>query len=427
MKIGIQTWGSEGDINPFIALASGLSNAGHTVTLAITTSDRKDLKKISEQLGFILGPVDYIGTNEEAINLMGKRMIETVNPLKQLKLIFNEMFEPGIASMFKTSQALVAENDILIGHFIHYPLQTACEKAGKPYITVALNCGTISTMYSPPVPLPNFGKFFNKLSWNLTEKMINSIILAKINDFRKREGLKPVNSFRNVWESPLCNLIAVSPLFCPPAKDWATNHRICGFLKLEAHSNKWDMPENLEDFLNNGEPPVYMTLGSMTGTGHNSLLINETTRLLYDAAKLAGCRAIIQSRWEHVTNIPENEKIFRVNASPYMKVFPKCKAVVHHGGAGTTQTATSCGCPSVVIAHIQEQFLWGWQLKKLGIGGKVLSRQSVTPKKIAKGIQFITDNPVMAEKAKYVGKILDAENGVSNAVNIIENLIHKNY
>ncbi len=54
MKIGIQTWGSEGDINPFIALASGLSKAGHTVKLAISSADRKDFKEISEQLGFIL-------------------------------------------------------------------------------------------------------------------------------------------------------------------------------------------------------------------------------------------------------------------------------------------------------------------------------------------------------------------------------------
>lgn len=422
MKIGIQTWGSEGDINPFIALASGLSKAGHTVKLAISSADRKDFKEISEQLGFILGPVDFIGSDEDALNLTGKKMIETANPLSQLKLIFDEMFEPCVDSMYRTSQTLVEENEILIGHFIHYPLQTACEKAGKPYISVALNHGAIPTIYSPPVPFPNFGKFFNSIAWKLTERMINKAILPYINDFREKKELKTVKSFRSVWESPLCNLIAVSPEFCPPAIDWGANNKICGFLKLDENANKWEMPENLENFLNKGEPPVYMTLGSMTGTENNSLMINETTQLLYDAAKLAGCRAIIQSRWEHVTNIPEDEKIFRVNSSPYLRVFPKCKAVVHHGGAGTTHTATLCGCPSVIIAHIQDQFLWGWQLKRLGIGGKVLSRQSVTPKRIAKEIRLIAENPKMAERAKKTGEILAAENGVSNAVKIIENM-----
>jgi sterol 3beta-glucosyltransferase len=180
------------------------------------------------------------------------------------------------------------------------------------------------------------------------------------------------------------------------------------------------MPENLEQFLSSGEPPVYMTLGSMTGTEHNSLMISETTRLLYDAAKLAGGRAIIQSRWEHISGIPDDENIFRVNASPYMEVFPKCKVVVHHGGAGTTQTATLCGCPSVVIAHIQDQVLYGWYLKKLGIGGKVLSRHIVTPQKIAKEIRFIAEHPGMSEKAKQAGAMLAGENGLQNAVKIIE-------
>jgi sterol 3beta-glucosyltransferase len=420
MKIGIQTWGSEGDINPFIALASALSEAGHTVTLAITGADRKDYKKIAEQQGFQLGAVDYIGSSEDELNAIGKKMIETANPLKQLRMIFRDMFEPGADAMYATAQSLVADNDILIGHFIHYPLQTACEKAGKPYITVALNAGAIPTRYAPPIPFPNLGKFFNGLAWKLTEKMISNAVLPHINAFRKKQGLKVVKSFRTIWESPLCNLIAVSPLFCPPAKDWTANHKICGFLKLDDDANKWQMPDNLEQFLSNGEPPVYMTLGSMTGTEHNSLMISETTRLLYDAAKLAGGRAIIQSRWEHVSGIPEDENIFRVNASPYMKVFPKCKAVVHHGGAGTTQTATLCGCASVVIAHIQDQFLYGWYLKKLGIGGKVLSRHTVTPQKIAKEIGFITERPQMSEKAKRAGEMLAAENGLQNAVKIIE-------
>ena len=151
-------------------------------------------------------------------------------------------------------------------------------------------------------------------------------------------------------------------------------------------------------------------------------MINETTRLLYDAARLAGCRAIIQSRWEHVNNLPEDENIFRVNASPYLKVFPKCKAVVHHGGAGTTQTATLSGCPSIVIAHIQDQFLFGWQLKKLGIGGNVLSRHSATSQKIAKEIRNALQSPARAVKAKQIGVMLAAEHGVENAVRIIAGL-----
>lgn len=421
MKIGIQTWGSEGDINPFIALASGLSKAGHQVTLAMTTSDRKSFQNISGKFSFKLGTVDYIGSSEEVIDSIGKKMFETANPLDQLKIIYNEMFEPCVEAMYKTSCTLCEENELIIGHFIHHPLQTAAEKAGKPYITVSLNHGAIPTQYSSPGQLPNLGKYFNLLAWKLSESMMNRIVLPFINDLRKKEGLKIVKSFRNVWESPLCNLIAVSPSLCPPAKDWGSNQKVCGFFRIYENDNKWEVSENLKRFLTNGEPPVYMTLGSMNYSEKNASLVNETTRLLFDAAKLAGCRAIIQSKWEIVTNIPEDENVFRVNSSPYTKVFPGCRAVVHHGGAGTTQIATISGCPSVVIAHIVDQFLWGSELKRLDIGAEVLNRRTVTSKKIAKQIQVVLGRKSMAENAKKIGEKLQMEDGVTKAVRIIEN------
>lgn len=423
MKIGIQTWGSEGDIYPFIALASGLSKAGHSVTLAVTSADRKNFKKISEQHGFKLGNVDFIGKSEEALNSLGKRMIEIANPVKQLRFIYEEMFTPGVDSMYETAQSLCANNDVVIGHFIHHPLQTAAEKASKPYITVTLNHGAIPTKYSPPGQFPNLGEWFNTILWKLSEKMINGVVLPIINDLRKKKDLTEIKSFRDVWESPLCNLIAVSPILCEPKKDWPAHYHVCGFFKMDDNSNKWAMPEHLESFLSEGPPPVYMTLGSMMGTENNSLVINETTRLLFDVAKQIGCRAVIQSRWEKVSEIPEDENIFRVNSAPYMKVFPKCKAVVHHGGAGTTQTATICGCPSIIIAHIQDQFLWGMELNRLGIGPKPLSRRTVSSKKIAREVRRVIENQVMSRNAQKIGEQLEDEEGVSNAVKIIERVM----
>ena len=185
------------------------------------------------------------------------------------------------------------------------------------------------------------------------------------------------------------------------------------------------MPQGLLHFLKNGTPPIYMTLGSMTGTQRNELLITETARLLYDAAKLVGSRAIIQSRWDNVSGIPEDENIFRVNSAPYTEVFPRCSVVVHHGGAGTTQTATLCGCPSLVIAHIPDQFLWGSELKRIGITSNVLNRRTVTSKKIAKELNRILNNPVMTENAKKTAAELVKENGVEKAIRILEDIFKK--
>jgi sterol 3beta-glucosyltransferase len=421
MKVGIQTWGSEGDINPFVALASGLSKAGHRVTLAITSADRKDYNGIADGFGFGLGNIDYIGRSEEHLNDIGKRLIETSKPLDQLKLIYDEMFEPGVAAMYETAQGLCDENDLLIGHFIHHPLHTAAEKSGKPYLTVTLNHFGIPTRLAPPAGMPNLGPWFNGLAWKFSEKMLNRILLPFVNGLRRKEGMAGVGTFRDVWESPLRNLIAVSPLFCPPRKDWGENQKVCGFFRMDEGATTYGAPEGLTNFLHDGSPPVYMTLGSMMGTENNALLMDETTRLLVDAARIAGCRAVIQSKWEHVTAIPEDRSIFRVHFAPYMEVFPKCAAVVHHGGAGTTQTATLCGCPSIVIAHIPDQFFWGSELRRLGIGAKVLNRRSATPHKIANELRRVLGDPSMAEKTKRIGEKLKDEDGVTRAVKIIEN------
>jgi UDP:flavonoid glycosyltransferase YjiC (YdhE family) len=231
MKIGMQTWGSEGDINPFIALASALSKAGHEVTLAITSTVRKDYKTISNKYGFNLGTVDHIGSDEKHLAKILNRIETTYNLLAQMKLVFKEMFEPCVPSMFKTAQYLCEQNEIIIGHFIHHPIQAASEKAGRPYITVTLNHGAIPTRYSPPIPYPNLGERINLFVWKLSEKIISRALLPLINNLRKKVGLKSVNSYRDVWESPLCNLIAISPALCRPRDDWENNQKICGFFK----------------------------------------------------------------------------------------------------------------------------------------------------------------------------------------------------
>lgn len=422
MKIGMQTWGSEGDINPFIALAWALSRAGHDVTLAITSAARKDYETISQSHGFKLGTVEYIGSDEKDLARILRKIDGTSNLLTQMNLIFKEMFEPCVASMYKTAQTLCAQNEILIGHFINHPMQAAAEKSGKPYITVTLNHGAIPTRYQPPIPYPNLGEWINVLLWKFAEKVISLKLLPPINDLRKKVGLKPVKSYRNVWESPLCNLIAISPVLCRPRDDWTSNQKICGFFRPEELADDWPMPDGLMQFLDDGVAPVYMTLGSVIAANNDPTAISDATRLLCDAAKLTDRRAVIQSKWEFVSGVPEDENVFRVDSAPYTRVFPKCAAVVHHGGAGTTQTTARSGCPSVVIAHIPDQILWGTELKRLSIGAKVLNRRTVNPKKIARELKRILDDPTYGGTAKKIGKQLEQQDGVANAVKVIQKL-----
>ena len=108
------------------------------------------------------------------------------------------------------------------------------------------------------------------------------------------------------------------------------------------------------------------------------------------AVSLGKFRAIIQSRWEDLSEIPGSSSIYRIGYAVHHHIFPHSAAVVHHGGAGTTQSATLCGCPSVVVEHALDQRLWGILLNRAGLACKPLHRRSLTPAKLAKAVREVS-------------------------------------
>lgn len=421
MKIAIQTWGSTGDTHPFLALAAGLAAAGHEVTLAITGTDRIDYAPMAERLGFSIEQ-SFVGESESAVNELGKRVFSIPDPIRQTRVIFEEMMEPQIDQMFATAERLCRDHDIIIGHFILHPVQLAAEQAGIPWVTVTLNQGAIPSRFTAPNPFPNLGRWFNPLLWWLVRHFLGTIVVPYANELRVKHGAAPLSSFLDIWESPLLNLIAVSPQLCHRPDDWPDNRQITGFFNLPENHSDWVMPEDLRTFLDNGPAPIFITFGSMAGLAEESRELEETTTLMVEAVRMAGYRAIIQSHWDHVQTVKPGENIYRIGRAPHDRIFPHCAAVVHHGGAGTTQSATLSGCPSIVVAHISDQFFWGSRLHSLGLSPQPLKRQSLTTSKLASRIREVLKSEAYRERAQQTGRLMQTENGVANAVRFIESL-----
>jgi UDP:flavonoid glycosyltransferase YjiC (YdhE family) len=222
---------------------------------------------------------------------------------------------------------------------------------------------------------------------------------------------------RDVFASHELTLIPVSPQLCRPQEDWPSHYRVCGFLDMPNLSMEGEVSAGLEGFLSRGDAPVYMTLGSVMPP--DIQLQTDTVNLMCQAAATANCRAIIQAPlWQECGFQPTAETYY-VQASPHSRVFPRCRAVVHHGGAGTTQAAVLAGKPSIVVALGADQEFWGRELQRLGIAPAPLFRKKVTAPQLAKSIKSVTGSPQMSEKAKTIGAAMAAENGVQTAVKII--------
>lgn len=415
MKIGIQTWGSEGDVRPFLALAAGLRGAGHDVTLAVTHVENRDYAAAGEPLGVRVRRVGHL--DPRLLHAAAKRLAGVSTALQQVRIILLDLFEPCARDILAAAAQLCRENDLVIGHFFLHPLHAAAERAARPRIAVFL-APLLPGRHIPPPGLPDLGGFLNGMLWKVGGAVLDRMLLPPVADLRRREGLPPVRSIvRDVYLSPVLNLVGTSLTLCPPPPDWGDRIRMCGAFTLPDLGKPAALPATVLEFLEAGPPPLYMTFGSMAGADPAPA---ETISLLVDAARLAGCRAIIQSDWERIARPPVEPHLLCIGPAAHDAIFPRCAAVVHHGGAGTSHAAARAGVPSVVVEHAADQAFWGGVLHRAGIAPPVLHRRRVTARELAAAIRTALGSAAMQERARRIGAAMRRERGVEQAVSLIE-------
>jgi len=417
MKIGMQTWGSHGDMRPFLALAEGLQAAGHDVHLVLTCVDSGAYAGIVSKHGVRITVLASPVLTPDQMEQQGRTVYGIRNPFKQTAAILAQCFAPVEDRMFDAARRLAADADVLIGHFFMHPLQIAAEQAGKPYVSVVLSHVVIPSAFHYPLDLP-VGRIGKRLLWRLTRRLLHRTLAHYPNRLRRQLGMPlTTDLMTQVWLSGDLTLAAISPQLCQAQPDWPAAVRLCGFLDTPNLDIEGSVPDTLAAFLAAGEAPVYMSFGSWMPRDLAGQ--TEALHLLTQAARIAGCRAIIQSPAAGDCGFLSDERILYVPAAPHQAIFPHCRAVVHHGGAGTTQSATLAGKPSIVVANIGEQEHWGRELRRLGIGARPARRRSVTAAGLARRIRQVLASPDMAVKAGAVAAAMKQEDGVAEAVRLV--------
>ena len=420
MRIGLQTWGSEGDVQPFTALAAGLTRAGHEVTLVVTDNVGRDYSGLAREFGYQYRTVQApVPPSAEAADRVWREIIELGNPIKQAELVMRYGFDPVVEPMFSAAEDLCASNEAVVGHFFVYPLRVAAERAGVPAATLNVVHNCVPSSEIPPPGLPDLGRWAYPLGWRLVRTMINRIFLPRVNALRERAGLvRDSDVMTETWASRRLNLLAVSPQICRAPADWPDNHQVCGFLNPPGLLSGQASPSGLDAFLSEGPPPVYFTFGSMMID--DLAYVREVAAIWGETVRRLGCRAVFQFPCDDLGAVPVDGPVFKVKMSPYRRVFPRCALVVHHGGAGTTQSTLLSGRPSVVVAHMSDQFFWGSELERLGVAGPTVPRKRFSPRRLADSIRQVIAHAEMAVRASALGSLMEREDGVSVATRLIE-------
>jgi rhamnosyltransferase subunit B len=212
-------------------------------------------------------------------------------------------------------------------------------------------------------------------------------------------------------------LALFSPVLGRPQPDWPENTEITGFVFYDGDAGKQDLPDELEQFLRAGEPPVVFTLGSAAVLDAGPFY-EESAR----AALEAGVRAVLL-----VGTDPRNQpaihspRICVARYAPYSKLFPRASLIVHQGGVGTTAQAMQAGRPMLVMPYSHDQPDNARRMRRLGIAG-VIRRQDYTAERAARRIRRILGHPRFAARAAEVGAQLRSENGLAHACDALESV-----
>jgi UDP:flavonoid glycosyltransferase YjiC (YdhE family) len=162
---------------------------------------------------------------------------------------------------------------------------------------------------------------------------------------------------------------------------------------------------------------VYVGFGSMSSRDPQ-----KTGHLVLEALARAQQRAVILCGWGglQMTDLPPHT--IAVDSVPFSWLFPRCAAVVHHGGAGTTAAGLRAGVPSIVIPFFADQPFWGRRVAELGVGPAPIPRKKLTAERLAQAIELAVGDRDMRRRAAELGAKIRAEDGVAQAVAIVAEL-----
>lgn len=424
-RITILALGSRGDVQPFVALALALRQRGYLVRIAALS----DYAELVTAYGFEFQPL--VGS---AASLMDREQIMRFldganNPLlaayrfwKQIAPLMNQLLHDAwLAS--RDADALICST---LGHFVAAVLR---DLRPLPLIVSHFHPHTSSyfwpNMFAPPWPKEWPAQaLYNKISYPIADLAFWQLFAFALNSARRTVLKQPTVSPLAVaaWAArnrPDMTLYPYSSLIAPPFPDWPPQ-AITGYWRLPMRAN-WQPPAELSVFLEAGPAPVYVGFGSMLlGRDPNGL-----TRTIVQALERAGQRGILYRGWGDMGNIPLPDSMYLSDAIPHDWLFPRMRAVVHHGGAGTTAAAIWAGVPAVVLPLYGDTHFWAKQIHALGLGPRPIIRDHIAVETLARAIRQAAEDQAMHKRVQKMARSLQEEQGSEKASELIDTYLER--
>lgn len=438
LNIVIMVIGSRGDAQPFLKIGKVLKERyGHRVRIATHPAFREFVERDSGLEFFSVG-----GDPSELMAFMVKNpgMIPTLETVKAGEI---GRRRDGMAEMFEgfwracinaTDDEKDRQNlkmmgckdpfvaDAIIANPPSFAHIHCAEALGIPLQLV------FTFPYTPtqafPHPLASIKKsnvdpgYTNFISYPLVEMMTWQGLGDLVNNFRvKTLNLDPVST---LWAPGATYRMHVpftylwSPGLVPKPEDWGDEIDVSGFVFLDL-ATAFQPPKELLDFLDAGEPPIYIGFGSIVVDDADTF-----TDMIFEAVEKAGVRALVSRGWGGFgrDDVPDN--IFMLDNTPHDWLFPRVKGCVIHGGAGTTAIALKCGLPTMIVPFFGDQHFWGSMVGSSGAGPDPVPYRRLDSDILAEGIRYLLTDEARAAAGEIAESIAREGDGADNAVKSLQ-------
>ncbi|KAG5416548.1 hypothetical protein IGI04_004115, partial [Brassica rapa subsp. trilocularis] len=400
MQIVMLIVGTRGDVQPFVAIAKRLQEYGHRVRLATHANFKEFVLTAGLEFYPLGGDPKVLAECPSEIQIQRKQMKDIINSL----LPACKEPDPDSGNSFK-ADAIIA-NPPAYGH-------THVAEALRIPIHVFFTMPWTPTSEFPH-PLSRVKQPAGyRLSYHIVDSLIWLGIRDMIKDLRKKKlKLRPV-SYLSGTQGSGSNIphgYMWSPNLVPKPKDWGPQIDVVGFCFLDLASN-YEPPAELVEWLEAGDKPIYIGFGSLPVQEPEKM-----TEIIVEALERTKQRGIINKGWGGLGNLKEpKDFVYLLDNVPHDWLFPRCKAVVHHGGAGTTAAGLKAACPTTIVPFFGDQPFWGERVHARGVGPAPIPVDEFSLHKLEDAINFMLDEKVKSS-AETLAKEMKDEDGVAGAV-----------
>jgi len=411
-RILLTSWGSFGDVYPYVGLAFALKDRGHYPALATAEFYRPLIESLGfefHQMGPMIDPAD-------------RATVERVlDPVRGADTLVKEILLPSLEADYAALDRAAQRADVMVTHPITFAAPVVAQARRLPWVSTVLAPMSFFSATDAPVlaPVPYLARFdrFGSCYGRIVSRFARTSTvrwMKPVFDLRRQLGLPAGGHplFEGQF-SPTLTLALFSRVLASPQPDWPPNVVVTGSV---FYNGPELLQPALEQFLDAGPPPVVFTLGSSAVAAAGRFYeesLEAVRRLRVRAVLLTG---------GFERNLPRDATsadTFVVDRAPHQLLFPRAAAVVHPGGAGTLAQALRAGRPMLVVPHAHDQPDNAARAARLGVA-RTVRQQRYLAARVARELDKMLSDRRIHARAEEVGAIVRSEGGAVTAAAAID-------